>query len=150
MKILNNKSMKQMIIVVLGLIFLMVGMPASASTIINLNVRTNSFSNPVVLDLQAGTYTVEPIGVSDGGLYNSWNAWGSTSCTSASGCNQGIPTQNTGWLTRYDVISPNLSEVSVDGVTLPPISSPPTTYQHYFYKTATSTFYNIYDGKASE
>jgi hypothetical protein len=147
MTISNILSMKQIIIVFLCLIFLMAGIPTSASSIINLNARTNSFSNPVVLNLQAGTYSVESIGISDGGLYNSLNAWGFTSCTLSSGCDAGIPTVNTGWMSRYDVISTNLSDVSVDGVSLPAVSALPATHKSFFYVTSTSTYYEVFDGK---
>lgn len=43
--------------------------------IVNIDARTNSTTNPVVMFFDAGTYEVTPIGVSDGGTYNAWNPW---------------------------------------------------------------------------
>jgi hypothetical protein len=121
-------------------------MPALASTVVNLNAVTNSLNNPVNLFLQAATYSVEPIGVSDGGLYNAWNAWGSTTCVTPSGCNLEIPTQVTGWLGRYDVSSLGLSSVSVRGVTLSPSSVLPLTYGPFFYDTPSLKYYETFEG----
>ena len=75
-------------------------------SIININARYNTPANPIVEYLTAGTYDVTPIGVADGGLYNSWNAWGFVSLPSA------------GWLHRYDLSSIEFSAYSVGDFTL--------------------------------
>lgn len=61
--------------------------------IVNINAVSNTTTNPVVLHLDAGTYEVVPIGVADGGAYNSWNAWGYV----------GLPDR--GWINNYSLSS---------------------------------------------
>lgn len=48
----------------------------AAPTIVNLDAVTNTTGNPVVESCGAGTYDVVPIGITDGGAYDAWNAWG--------------------------------------------------------------------------
>ncbi|BAZ50617.1 hypothetical protein NIES4103_32340 [Nostoc sp. NIES-4103] len=43
--------------------------------IVNIDGKTNTQNNPVVLRLTKGTYTVTPIGTQNGGNYNAWNPW---------------------------------------------------------------------------
>src|SRR5262245_11422019 len=53
-------------------------MPAAAATmlIINLDAHVHSFGgHPLVVHLPAGTYTVKPVGVIGGGLYDAWSPW---------------------------------------------------------------------------
>ena len=47
-----------------------IGTASSAPTIININGLTNHVLNPVHVFFEAGTYTLDPISVADGGLYN--------------------------------------------------------------------------------
>jgi hypothetical protein len=76
-----------------------------AGPIINLNARTATTANPVVLTLDTGSYLVTPIGTADGGLYNAWNAWGYVS----------LPRY--GWINSYSIASPELGVVSSgDGI----------------------------------
>ncbi len=44
------------------------------AAIVNIDALTNTPSNPVTLFLAAGSYDVTPIGISDGGQYNAWDA----------------------------------------------------------------------------
>ena len=94
----------------------------AGAVIINLNSKSNSLSNPVNILLDAGRYILEPIGVNEGGAYNAWNAWlGEVKCNDPNGCKRTCPTTFFGWMHRYDVVSPNLTFVSVNGVLLPPV-----------------------------
>ncbi len=45
------------------------------AALINLDARTNNYDNPVSKFFRAGTYSVFPIGKTDGGDYNAWSAW---------------------------------------------------------------------------
>ncbi|MGB3758633.1 MAG: PEP-CTERM sorting domain-containing protein [Rivularia sp. (in: cyanobacteria)] len=49
---------------------------ASFNRIINLDAKQDTNSNPISLDLSAGVYSVDYIGMNDGGMYDAWNAWG--------------------------------------------------------------------------
>ena len=99
---------------------------AGTALIINIDATTNNFANPINLLLAAGTYTVTPIGIAGGGLYDAWNPWGDATCGNPSGCTQTLPTTVTGWKNSYDVLSEALSAVSVNGSPLSPIPSEPT------------------------
>lgn len=55
-----------------------------AGTIVNLNATVNGQAapfgaNPVNVSLGAGTYTVTPVGIAGGGLYDAWSAFSSNS-----------------------------------------------------------------------
>jgi len=63
---------EKVFVVVLGILILFVS-SANSSTIINVNAQNNAVNNPIILHLDAGTYNVDPIGISDGGLYNAWS-----------------------------------------------------------------------------
>ena len=70
----------------------------ASATIIDLNAFDATASNPVTvsLSLAAGTYDVEAIGVTEGGLYNSWNAWGTVY-----GCDDDGVNCRSGWINGY-------------------------------------------------
>ena len=75
------------------------------ASIININSRTNTTTNPVIEFFNAGTYEITPIGVADGGAYNAWNAWGYVS----------LP--HSGWLNDYSLSSSEFSAFTIkDGV----------------------------------
>ncbi len=90
-------------------------------SIVNLDARSNNFSNPVRIPLDAGIYSVQPISTAEGGSFTSWTAWSSTSCSDPDGCVRTSPTTVTGWLHIYRIRSPHLTHVSVDGMDLTPI-----------------------------
>lgn len=125
--------------------FLFVNIAAAA--IININSRSNSSANPVEIFLEAGTYNVEPIGIAGGGLYDSWIAWTSSSCNNPNGCPRTVPTTVTGWLNNYEIISPYLAEVSVNGLDLAPTDTT-KPLESYFLVTPGSTLYCVIDGLA--
>ena len=135
------------VIVFLLAIAVIVATPVSASMIVNLNAATNSLTNPVNVYLQAGTYLVEPIGISNGGAFNAWNPWGSTSCAQFTGCDQGSPTQFIGWITRYNVSASDLTAVTIGTVSLSPVSILPPYNEPFFYSTPTLKYYDTYKGK---
>lgn len=70
----------------------------AAPTIVNVNARTNSNGNPVIVDFAAGTYDVVPIGIADGGAYDAWNPWGGAVSNPGPGTGHG-------WLHEYVVSS---------------------------------------------
>lgn len=92
------------------------------AVIIDLNSRVNDLNNPVNLNLDAGTYNIDPIGTADGGLYNAWNAWGITTCTDPAGCPRTSPTTVVGWLNVYSFGSADLTNVFINGVAATPSS----------------------------
>lgn len=88
--------------------------------IVDLNSRVNDLSHPVDVLLGAGVYTINPIGTADGGAYDAWNAWGSTTCGNPDGCPRTSPTTVVGWLNIYSFGSPDLMDVSVNGAAAVP------------------------------
>lgn len=81
----------------------LVGVTSAAPTIININGRTNHILNPVQLFFEAGTYTLDPIGVADGGLYNAISY----------GAGQG-PGRYKSWHWWYWMESPELGVVAIN------------------------------------
>ncbi len=82
--------MKQLMVI--SCVLLLVGVTGVVhGDIVNINARTNTTTNPVVISFDAGTYDVVPIGISDGGAFNAWNAW-------SGGPN---PPSKAGWLNSY-------------------------------------------------
>lgn len=69
----------------------------ASAVILNLDARS---SDPVLVSLGAGTYTIRFIGVADGGLYTAYNAWNDgpgTDCDTSGGhC-------ATGWLDTFTI-----------------------------------------------
>lgn len=127
---------------VVGLIlFVMVGVGNTA--IVNINSRSNSAANPVELFLDAGIYDVTPIGISDGGIYDAWNAWSRTGCTDPNGCQRTIPAIVEGWMNEYDVTSSNIENVEVDGSALSPVSTSGSQLESYFL---IDNYYHVTDG----
>ena len=102
---------------------------AQTAVIVNINAVSNGTGNPVPLSLAAGTYQISPIGTLSGGAFDAWNAWGTTSCSTTSGCP--LNGNDTGWLHSFNISAPFLSSVTVGGVSLPPVTvlgAPSTTY----------------------
>ncbi len=124
------------------LLGLLCAQPSSA-LIIDIDGTSNNLANPVTVFLTAGTYSVTPIGISGGGLYDAWNPFGTTSCaTSPDGCPQTIPTTVEGWKISYDVISDDISSVIVSGTPLTSISSAPSgpaVIQDYWLSNGSET-----------
>ena len=100
--------------------------PQAHAAIVNINSGVNYLGNPVQLFLDAGTYSVTNIGVADGGAFDGWSNWNFTTCGIASGCPITVPTTLTGFRSAYNIISPDITDVRVDGATLTPISTAPT------------------------
>ena len=84
----------------------MVGVPNAA--IVNINAKTNTTTNPVVMQFNAGTYDVTPIGIADGGAYNAWNAWIGGS----------FPPSYAGWLNWYSLSSDEFDAYTVTDNTI--------------------------------
>ena len=91
---------------------------AANAEIINLEARYAAFDSPVEVFLDAGTYSVTPVGIVGGGTYDAWTAWSAVNCGNPLGCTQTSPTTATGYLTEYVVISDALESVTVDGAAL--------------------------------
>ena len=88
--------------------------------IVDIDATLHDTENPVFVTLPAGTYSVTPIGIVDGGSYDAWNPWGDTTCTEPTGCPQTIPTTEIGWKFSYDVVSDAIGSAIVDGTPLAP------------------------------
>ena len=93
-------------IVLSGVVTLLalVGVSLAAPTTINIDARTNTIVNPLQVFFGAGTYTLDPIGVADGGLYNALSY----------GPGQG-PGRYRSWEWWYAMESPELGTVMVEG-----------------------------------
>jgi hypothetical protein len=113
------------------------------TAIVNINARANSENNTVELFLEAGIYDVNPIGIADGGAYDTWNAWSSTSCSDPYGCQRTIPTTVTGWMNNYCVKSSNFEFVEVDGAVLSPVNTPGSGLESFYY---IDNYYLVTDG----
>ncbi len=79
---------------------------ASFNRIINLDAKQDTISNPISLNLSAGVYSVDYIGMNDGGMYDAWNAWGDGVTEF---CNQNGEGCIKGWFNSY--------RISFDGFT---------------------------------
>jgi hypothetical protein len=93
---------------------------SASAQIINLDAKTNGNATPINLSLDAGTYTIDPIGMFAGGDFDAWNAWGKTTCTSLNGCIRTLPTTVKGWLNVYSFGSADLMNVTINGAAATP------------------------------
>lgn len=119
-----NIMVRRSLVTVIFLIS-MLGLQAHAA-IVNINSGFNYLGNPVQIFLDAGTYSVTNIGVADGGAFDGWSNWNSTTCGVTSGCPITVPTSLTGFRSAYNVVSPDITDVRVDGAALTSISVAPT------------------------
>jgi hypothetical protein len=111
----------------------------------------NNFANPVWVSLEAGDYSVTPVGIAGGGAFDAWQPWGdATTCGAPSGCVQTIPTTFVGWKNSYDVLSDALTAVSVSESPLTPVAQEPTNeafLQDYWLANASVVDrYHVDDG----
>ena len=74
---------------------LLAGSAPAYAGLINIDSQLNTIGRPIVVNLDAGTYRVLPIGVSGGGQYNALNPWGA-----------GEPN---GWYHVYSISSPSIN-----------------------------------------
>ncbi len=125
-----------------GAVALFVSFTAANAEVVNIDPDVNDRLNPIQLNLEAGTYRVEVIGIADGGIADAWSPWASTTCGDPAGCANTSPTTQTGWITKYDVQSPDIVAVAVDGVSLLPVTTPPgNRSDDFFLLTPTQTRY---------
>lgn len=94
----------------------------ASAQIINLDAQTNGDVTPINLNLVAGTYTIDPIGIISGGDFDAWNAWGKTTCTSLNGCRRNDIPKPLGWLNVYSFASADLTNVFINGSAVTPNS----------------------------
>ena len=99
----------------------------ASTTIVNINSRAYGAGYPLNVFLGAGTYSVTPIGVANGGAYNAYSNWSFTSCPYPDGYPITSPTTYTGWLNLYYVYSTNFDGVSVGGTSVD-MTTHPTYY----------------------
>lgn len=146
----------------LNFILLFVSLHAHAATIVNIDSRINNVGNPnkpdtpVNVSLAAGTYQIETIGTYEGGDFNAWNPWYTsipTTCTEAGGCPRTYPTtidtkSTTGWLNTYQVTSPYITEVSVNGYLINPVPAEPPVlpFVSFFVVSSERTYFRVEDG----
>ncbi|MEQ9551699.1 MAG: hypothetical protein RIM23_19080 [Coleofasciculus sp. G3-WIS-01] len=69
-------------------------------TIINIDARVNNNDNPVINYLKPGTYDVQFIGQSQGGMYDAWSRW-----NFVYECDENGENCTTGWLNEYYIKS---------------------------------------------
>ena len=67
-------------------------------------------ANGQVLNLNAGTYKIELLGILEGGTYDAWSAWANTTCPGV--CEQTNPTSFTGWLQNFWIESDDITEIT--------------------------------------
>ena len=71
---------------------------AAADTIIvDIDSSQRNTDSPVIVSLEAGTYSVMAIGVAGGGAFDAWNPWGVATCAVSTGCALTVPTTEMGW-----------------------------------------------------
>ena len=107
---------------------------------VDVSATQNNFDTPVWVTLDAGSYSVTPLGIAGGGTFDTWNPWGTADCELPAGCTQTLPTTVTGWKNSYDVISGVLSDVQIASTPQSPIAPEPTgdpALQDYWYAPAT-------------
>jgi len=97
------------------------------AAIININSKSNAINNPVVINFEAGTYDVVPIGVADGGGYNAWSA-----------CNGHSNT----WVHRYCFSSSEFGGACIGGTG----SGPYSATEMDAFNTAISTSFTLTSG----
>jgi hypothetical protein len=79
---------------------------ASFTRILNLDAKQTTTNKPISLDLSAGVYSVDYIGINDGGMYDAWNPWGEGVTDFCNGNGEGCIK---GWINSY--------RISFDGLT---------------------------------
>ena len=98
------KIFNQLAILAAGIVMGFSVMPTEARAgsfkqVINLDAKLNSESNPISMNLSAGTYSVDFIGIDDGGIYDSWNAWEGV----VGGCDSDGEGCRRGWRNDYGI-----------------------------------------------
>jgi hypothetical protein len=123
---------------------------SASALIVDVNASVHETSSPSLVFLAAGTYSVTPVGTAGGGLYDGWNANGTTTCAILAGCARTSPTTVVGWTNSYDVVSDAISSVSVIGPPLVPVAAQPAgiaQFQDYFLVSGSETDrYHVDDG----
>jgi hypothetical protein len=69
-------------------------------TIINIDARVNNNNNPVIKYFKPGTYEVQFIDQSQGGMYDAWSRW-----SFVYECDENGENCTTGWLNEYYITS---------------------------------------------
>lgn len=114
------------------------------SYLINLDAKVNSDNQPVPLYLVKGRYEVRPVGRQSGGKFTAWSVWDRTNCARSAGCSRTVPTRYTGMHNNYYVISPNLTQATVNGRALPVVSETPRDRNFsYFLATPQTRAYEV-------
>jgi hypothetical protein len=99
---------------------------AARAILVDVDAALNNHVNPVEVLLEAGSYSVTPVGIAGGGAFDAFQPWGNdTTCATPSGCAQTLPTSATGWKISYDVMSDALTAVSVSQTPLASLAVEP-------------------------
>ena len=79
---------------------------------IHMDSRTHGSDSPFQVDLAAGLYNIETVGINEGGIYDAWNPWGreSSTCFNVEGCSS---VDSRGWMNTYEIQSPNIDVKSI-------------------------------------
>ena len=101
---------------------------------VDVDAQVNGVGVPVDVFLEAGTYSITPIGVADGGAFNSYRMWTSVSgCTAPNDCVRG-------WYNKDTVTSPNLVTATVGGNPVA-LEADPAITGNDRYKAGDSLYY---------
>jgi hypothetical protein len=133
---------KYLVVPLIGFSFLSA---ANISNAIQINLDAIPRTSPVQVFLEAGTYSVDPIGVAEGGLWNAWSPWNADNCYNTNGCPRTYPSTYSGWFTDYIIESDSITSVSVAGVDLAPIGTGDPAGTDFFLVTPSSTIYWVRD-----
>ncbi|MDY7016405.1 MAG: PEP-CTERM sorting domain-containing protein [Cyanobacteriota bacterium] len=83
---------------------------AEAASMFRVDLDAANPNNQQTVNLAAGDYKVELLGIADGGLYDAWSLRPSTTCPSV--CNQTRPITFTGWLQNFSIESSDITSIS--------------------------------------
>ncbi|MDY6783316.1 MAG: hypothetical protein SW833_12370 [Cyanobacteriota bacterium] len=83
---------------------------AEAASMFGVDLDATNPNNKQALNLVAGDYKVELLGIADGGLYDAWSLRPFTTCPLV--CDQTRPITFTGWLQNSSIESSNITSIS--------------------------------------
>ncbi len=117
-----------------------VAQAASFSEIIDIDSKQNTTSNPISLMLSAGTYSVDYIGINDGGVYSGWNAWEGK----VEKCNSNGENCRRGWKNRYGISFDGVSNLYTSGKNYATVSQAMLNAVNTSFTLASDTTVNFF------
>lgn len=110
---MNNKSFFA-ILSATALSSIAIAGAAEAMSMYRVDLNGRDPNNLQSLSLDAGLYEVELLGIADGGTYDAWSPWSSTTCPDVCGV---IPA--TGWVYQFSFFSDDITSVNGVGIAAP-------------------------------